>query len=416
MTTTTTIQMIPVDLIDPHPHNPRHDIADLGELVKSIKAQGIRQNLLLVAQPARPIGPARYTAVIGHRRLAAAKKAGLKEVPAVVAELTDAEQLELMLVENCQRMDLTVIEEAEGYQGLLDLGLTTATIARKTGRAEKAIQGRVKLLALPDDARAKVQKGQATLEDAAKVAEFEDDPDTMAKLSADLGTHNFEWRISEAKREKKRLADQDVLVEAIKRCGVVEVDPDDPPSRVTGWVEHRIEKVADLNKMMDQIRAGTRFERSPYYAGASVWIPDPDGAIQTAEDAARQAVIQAEADRRQQEATDRTTAEELRKAWVREYVQRAKVSAAHTDAIVASAVAKLLTGSSLWLYSSSKDWDVETIRPVCALLIALVLMDEGAWWDRQSLRDLYALLEQLGYQLSDMERARLTPPAAGGEE
>lgn len=62
----TTIQMVQVDLIDPHPQNPRHDVGNPTELVKSIKAQGIQQNLLVVAQPRMPIGPARYTLSLIH--------------------------------------------------------------------------------------------------------------------------------------------------------------------------------------------------------------------------------------------------------------------------------------------------------------------------------------------------------------
>ena len=135
------ITLIPTDLIDPHPHNPRRDLGDLTELAASIKAHGIRQNLLLV--PMHPDWPCeepqywndddgceycaacdtngrpsnlRYRAVIGHRRLAAAKLAGLAYVPAVIdPTLGEAEQLELMLVENLQRQDLSPIEEAKGY-------------------------------------------------------------------------------------------------------------------------------------------------------------------------------------------------------------------------------------------------------------------------------------------------------------
>ena len=108
------LQNIPLNLIDPHPHNPRRQLGDLTELADSIRAQGVRQNLLVVPSDLQGDGTwARYTAVIGHRRLAAAKLAGLTEVPAVVDEgLSPADQLELMLVENVQRSDLSPEEEA----------------------------------------------------------------------------------------------------------------------------------------------------------------------------------------------------------------------------------------------------------------------------------------------------------------
>lgn len=112
----TQIEFVPVDLIDPHPHNPRRDLGDLTELAESIKSQGIRQNLLLVPQhDQRDVShTGRYTAVIGHRRLAAAQLAQLEDVPCVIDEqLTEAQQIELMLLENIQRNDLSPMEEAE---------------------------------------------------------------------------------------------------------------------------------------------------------------------------------------------------------------------------------------------------------------------------------------------------------------
>lgn len=207
------IRMIPVDLIDPHPHNPRRDLGDLTELADSIMAHGIRQNLLLV--PMHPDWPCedpdylsdgddgreycaacdtndrpsniRYRAVIGHRRLSAARLAGLSEVPAVVDYmLTEAQQLELMLLENIQRADLSPVEEAEGYQQLLDLGVKVRAIAKATGRAEKTVTGRLRLLALPDKVREQVHTGQATLEDAAQLQRFVDGTDDADKKMLDI--------------------------------------------------------------------------------------------------------------------------------------------------------------------------------------------------------------------------------------
>lgn len=129
------IRMIPTGDIVPNPANPRLDVGDVSELAESIKAQGIRQNLLVT-----PTRDGKYTLVIGHRRLAAAKQAGLTQVPCAVAALSDREQREIMLVENSQRRDLTLLEEANGIQGLLDLGESKADIAKKTGRSVKAPQ------------------------------------------------------------------------------------------------------------------------------------------------------------------------------------------------------------------------------------------------------------------------------------
>ena len=194
-----TIEMIPVDLIDPHPHNPRWGLGQLDELAESIKAQGIQQNLLLVPNPD---APDRYRAVIGHRRLAASKLAGLTEVPAIVnPRLTDSEQHYLMLLENCQRQDLSPVEEAAGYQDLLDLGVGVRQIAAKTGRNEKTVTARLRLMKLPDAAREKVHLHQATLEDAAEMDRFVGYPELLAKLTDAIGTNNWRWRLDDAKRE-----------------------------------------------------------------------------------------------------------------------------------------------------------------------------------------------------------------------
>ena len=113
------IQMIPLKRIHPNPRNPRKNLGNLQELADSISAQGLRQNLLLVPHPDIE---GEFMLVIGHRRHAAAKKAGMSEVPCAVDVLSTSEQLVLMGVENVQRAQLTVVEEAEWLQGLLDLG------------------------------------------------------------------------------------------------------------------------------------------------------------------------------------------------------------------------------------------------------------------------------------------------------
>ena len=105
MTPSPAYRSIPVGLLDPHPHNPRRDLGDLTELAASIEAQGIRQNLLVVPSPE---DGGRFRIVIGHRRAAAARIAGVAHVPAVVDEsLSTSEQLVLMGVENVQRAQLT---------------------------------------------------------------------------------------------------------------------------------------------------------------------------------------------------------------------------------------------------------------------------------------------------------------------
>jgi len=197
---------IPTSDIDAHPANPRDELGDLTELADSIREHGIRQPLLVVPAPKAGTGrfAAHYRAVIGHRRLAAATLAGLDTVPAVVdSTLDDAQQLELMLVENLQRTDLTPFEEGRGYQGLLDLGLTQTAIAKKTGRAAKTVKGRLALANVDARVEARVKDKQLTLEQAIVVGDIAvEAPDLYEELVADLDKGGvMDWRISAALRK-----------------------------------------------------------------------------------------------------------------------------------------------------------------------------------------------------------------------
>lgn len=122
------IKHIDINKIYPHKDNPRKDLGDLTELSESIKQSGIFQNLTLV-----PRDGDTYTVIIGHRRLAASKIAGLKEVPCAIVEMTEKEQLATMLLENMQRNDLTLCEQAQGFQMMMDLGETIESISEKNG-------------------------------------------------------------------------------------------------------------------------------------------------------------------------------------------------------------------------------------------------------------------------------------------
>jgi ParB family chromosome partitioning protein len=163
------IQMIDVRGIKPHPQNPRKDLGDLTELAMSIEAKGILQNLTIVKHPIEDFATAHYRCVIGHRRLAAAKEAGLAEVPCVVAEMDEKEQIETMLLENIQRADLTVLEQAEGFQLMMDLGETAASVAEKTGFSEQTVKHRLEIAKLKEMSVTAAMKSGLTLMDFAKL-------------------------------------------------------------------------------------------------------------------------------------------------------------------------------------------------------------------------------------------------------
>lgn len=143
---------INADMIYPHPDNPRKDLGDLSELTESIRKNGIMQNLTVMNGHFEEDGKwddTGYTLLIGHRRCAAAKAAGLSKLPCmVIPELTKNEQVSMMLEENMQRNDLTIMEQAQGFQMMLDLGDTEEQIAAKTGFSRTTIRHRLNIAKL----------------------------------------------------------------------------------------------------------------------------------------------------------------------------------------------------------------------------------------------------------------------------
>lgn len=193
------LQMISVEKLHPHPDNPRKVIGDVTELAESIKANGILQNLTVV-----PMNDdwTEFTVIIGHRRLAAAKQAGLTELPCAIVEMSEKEQLSTMLTENMQRSDLTVYEEAKGCQLLLDLGDTVAEVAEKTGFSASKIRRRVKLCELDEEAFKESQLRQPTLQDYDRLNQIKD-IDVRNKLLKSIGTNNFDNRLYSAVQKQE---------------------------------------------------------------------------------------------------------------------------------------------------------------------------------------------------------------------
>jgi len=221
------IDLISVDKLIPHPNNPRKVIGDVTELADSIKKSGILQNLTVVPNRKSPDEHARlcdsYTVIIGHRRLAAAKQAGLTEVPCAIVEMSEAEQLRTMLTENMQRSDLTVYEQAEGFQLLLDMDFSVADIAEDTGFSESTIRRRVKLLDLDKDKFKESQARQVTLADYEKLMEVEDEADRNKLLDV-IGTADFnnDYKITIDAQEKKKKFDE-IAEELTSKFNAVEV-------------------------------------------------------------------------------------------------------------------------------------------------------------------------------------------------
>ena len=149
---------LPISEIIPNKEQPRKtfDEAALDELAESIKQHGVLQPLLV-----RPLVTGGYQLVAGERRWRASRRAGLREVPVVVKELTDTETMEIAIIENLQREDLNPIEEAEGLQALIDkCGFTQEEVAASVGKSRPAIANSLRLLRLPPEVRDMTRDGQ----------------------------------------------------------------------------------------------------------------------------------------------------------------------------------------------------------------------------------------------------------------
>lgn len=192
------IKLINTSLIDPHPDNPRKQIGDVTDLAASIKANGLLSPLSVV-----PNGE-RYRVIAGHRRLAACKQAGTGAVPCFVLDLDPLQQLEAMVTENCQREQLTVLEEADAIQGMLDLGATTAGVAHRLGRSADYVRDRAKVAGIKTEVRAtRDDFGQISIGQLVAIARYDGRPDLQKRLAQAAGTSNFDYTLSRIERDDR---------------------------------------------------------------------------------------------------------------------------------------------------------------------------------------------------------------------
>lgn len=217
------LQYIEVNKIDPHPDNPRKDLGDLTELAESIKVNGILQNLTVVpwfseltrapADDNKMDGY--YRVVVGHRRLAAAKLAGLVVVPCMISDMGPRDQVATMLLENIQRNDLTVYEQAQGFQLMLNFGDTVDDIAERTGFSQTTVRRRVKLLELDQEKLQQSIVNGAKLQDYAELNKIEDIEARNNVLEV-MGTSDFKWRLQSALEEQEIPKRKEALLEFFK--------------------------------------------------------------------------------------------------------------------------------------------------------------------------------------------------------
>jgi ParB family chromosome partitioning protein len=153
---------VPIEFLRPNPRNPRREFpaAQLDELASSIKERGMIQPIAV--RPVRGASDA-YEIIAGERRWQAAQRAGLHDVPVVVLDVSDAEALELAIVENVQREDLNALEEAAGYQALIDeFKYHQDEIAKVVGKSRSHVANTLRLLKLPEFVKSAIRAGQVS--------------------------------------------------------------------------------------------------------------------------------------------------------------------------------------------------------------------------------------------------------------
>jgi ParB family transcriptional regulator, chromosome partitioning protein len=181
-------RMISVDKIDPNPEQPRTEFGDLSELTASIADKGVLEPLLV--KPSRVTG--RWMIIAGERRWRAARQAGLKEVPCVEMEVDEGTVAEIALIENMQRKDLTVWEEADGLQSLCErFGYTHEDVARKVGKSRSTVTEALSIAAIPQDVREICREAGVSAKSMLLQIVRQPDEEGMRRLAKDIAARGL---------------------------------------------------------------------------------------------------------------------------------------------------------------------------------------------------------------------------------
>jgi ParB family chromosome partitioning protein len=207
------LRSVPLDLIAPNPHQPRRQFDEeaLVALAESLRARGVLQPVLV-----RPLAGGRYELIAGERRWRAAGMAGIAEIPAIVRHHDDAASLELAVIENMAREDLNPVEEARACAALVEeLGLTREDVGRRVGRSRVAVSNLIRLLDLPDDALAPIERGDLS-EGHGRALLLAPDHGDRRRLAREAVVAG--WSVRELERRARSAADAGASAPAQRRA------------------------------------------------------------------------------------------------------------------------------------------------------------------------------------------------------
>ena len=199
------VREIPVNEVRPNPYQPRKTFNEdaLNELAESIKNYGVFQPIIVKKSIKG------YDLIAGERRLRASRIAGMEKIPAIVKEFSDEQMREISLLENIQRENLTAIELAWAYKGIIDnLDITQEDLAKKIGKSRSHITNTLGLLNLPDEVQKKILDGEISMGHARVLSKMDDEEEVTSLadkvIKNNISVHDLE-EISKKEEIKKRM-------------------------------------------------------------------------------------------------------------------------------------------------------------------------------------------------------------------
>lgn len=225
-----TITEIPLDAIVEHPDQPRYGVGDVQALADSIENVGLLEPITVVGFEANADGPAGYRVLAGHRRVAAMRHLGRTEIPAVELaamisggrspDVKALDEISAIMASNVARESLTPLEEARGYQTMLDFGLKAADVAKLAGTKKKRVEGLAGAAAALGDHVDELAGVQLTVEEMETLARHSGNKTAYKKLVAELGKSGFEWAARTADQAKAKAEVKAAATAIIKAAGV----------------------------------------------------------------------------------------------------------------------------------------------------------------------------------------------------
>lgn len=461
------IKNISITELYAHPDNPRRNVGDVSELADSIRLSGILQNLTVVrghilsapeyirlrgidaAEALREYNNLKredgngiypdglrseegYTVIIGHRRLAAAKLAGLKELPCIICDMSYSEQVSTMLCENMQRSDLTVLEEADGIQLMLDLGETVESVSEKTGLSKSTIRRRRSLCALDRDKLTAALERSPRLEDYIELERITDSEKRNEVLDS-IGTQNYRYTLNSVLNEQET---ERAMAEAREYLLTFATETDKPTSEMRYCTFRDMDKVREFEP-----ESGKEYFFITRYKCFDIYVKKSEEDIKR-EDAMNEARRKEAAAERERDARVDTILGNMRKSR-RDFLRDFAITAARgkaVDACILRAIALMAdsgTFSDIVGILPNEDGEIEVEDIIngkfdyplkkAVLAAAYSTIDDGVervldwrgdFCGSVTLCREYDFLELLGYQTSDEERAMLegTHEVYGGQQ